>query len=256
LREKPRFITVQQWNTEGLDLLQASFDCTDWEVFITACDSIDELTETVSDYVSFCVQLTIPSKEVKVYPNNKPWITTEIKSIINKKKEAFGKQDNEQLRYLKKELSKAIEEQKKVYRQKIESYFTVNNMKGVWNGMRLMSGYSNGSSKSCPLPKASVEYANELNKFYNRFDCHDFSIRTLELLNNLANSDTEPFLCVSEEEVRKESGRLNPSKAAGPDVPLNLLIYFLTFLTGPLFHKGYQDIGKYHASFQYRKNHP
>jgi hypothetical protein len=91
LREKPRVITVQQWNTEGLDSLQASFDCTDWEVFITACESMDELTETVSDYVDFCVQLSIATKEVKVYPNNKLWITSEINQLSTKRKRLLEK---------------------------------------------------------------------------------------------------------------------------------------------------------------------
>ena len=89
-------------------------------------------------------------------------------------------------------------------------------MKKVWHGMRLMSGYSNGSSKSSPSPRTSLEFANELNAFYNRFDCHDLSQQTNDLLTSLTN-DNETFLTVSEEDVRKELSKLNPSKASGPD---------------------------------------
>ena len=92
-------------------------------------------------------------------------------------------------------------------------------MKGVWNGMRLMSGYSNGSSKSCAIPKSSGEYADELNSFYNHFDCHDLTVQTTELVNTLADmaNGVDTFLQVSEDEVRKEFVRLNPCKTAGPD---------------------------------------
>ena len=218
-RQKPQIINTQQWTSEGLEKLQASLDITDWTVFITACNSVDELTVTVSDYIKFCVSNSIPSKKVKLFPNNKPWITPEIKTLLNKKKQLFGQNNKDQLKELQKTIDLAIQDQKRTYKQKIESHFTDNNMKKVWNGMRMMSGYSNGSCKSCPLPKTSVDFANELNSFYNRFDCYDFSKETNELLVNLTNDPmaVEPFLVVCEDEVRREFSRLNPNKAAGPD---------------------------------------
>jgi hypothetical protein len=218
-RQKPQIITVQQWTTEGLENLQASLDMTDWNVFITACSNIDELTVTVSDYINFCSDTSIPTKRVKCFPNNKPWITPDIKTLLNKKKQLFGQNNKDQLRALQKQIDVAIHHQKLTYKQKIESHFTENNMNKVWHGMRLMSGYSNGSSKSCPLPKTSFDFANELNSFYNRFDCYDFSKETSELIVSLTSApmDGQPFLIVSEEEVRKEFSRLNPMKAAGPD---------------------------------------
>lgn len=43
----------------------------------------------ISSYISFCVDLVIPRKKVVVYPNNKPRITKELKSVISKKKKNF-----------------------------------------------------------------------------------------------------------------------------------------------------------------------
>ena len=201
-----------------MDSLQAALDMTVWDIFIESADNLDQLTETVSDYINFCVQLTIPSRTIKIFANNKPWITPEIKGMINKKKQVFGKGNRVELRSVQKELDIAIRNQRHIYKQKVEAHFTENNMKRVWHGMRMMSGYSNGSNKTCPLPKSTPQYANELNDFYNRFDCHDFSLQTAELVNILKSNHIEkPFLEVSEEEVRKEFKRLKPSKAAGPD---------------------------------------
>ena len=45
-------------------------------------------------------------------------------------------------------------------------------MKQVWEGMNLMSGRKKNSSR---VFSNSIDYLNELNNFYARFDCHDFS---------------------------------------------------------------------------------
>ena len=71
---------VQIWTEDSmLSSLQACFDCTDWQGFFDACgDNIDELIETVSSYITFCVDSVIPSKQVVIFPNNKPWVTKDL----------------------------------------------------------------------------------------------------------------------------------------------------------------------------------
>ncbi|PIK33172.1 hypothetical protein BSL78_30013 [Apostichopus japonicus] len=86
LRQKPAVITVQQWSQESLDQLQSTLDTTDWDMFIRSSSDIDELTDAITGYVNFCVDCSVPTKQVKVYPNNKPWITSTVKSVINRKK--------------------------------------------------------------------------------------------------------------------------------------------------------------------------
>ena len=216
LRQKLRTINVQQWSVENLEVLQAAFDCTDWLVFEETAKDLDELTETVCGYISFCTQLCIPVKKVKVYANNKPWITADIKSMINKKKQMFGKGDKTQLKAIQRDLDIAISKQKHIYKSKLEQNFTENNMKKVWQGMRLMSGYSSGSNKNSVLPRSSTEYADELNEFYNRFNIHNFKEATSALLHDIESS-SETFLTLTEDEVRREFSCVNPSKAMGPD---------------------------------------
>ena len=70
-------------------------------------------------------------------------------------------------------------------------------------------------AKSCQLPKTNVEYANELNYFYNRFDQHDFSAERDNLQQLFLNVDSD--FTVTEGEVCRHFSRLNSSKAAGPD---------------------------------------
>jgi len=44
--------TVKQWTAESIECLQGCFDCTLWDVFYDACESLDELTDVVSSYIS------------------------------------------------------------------------------------------------------------------------------------------------------------------------------------------------------------
>ncbi|PIK40697.1 hypothetical protein BSL78_22452 [Apostichopus japonicus] len=217
-RQKPKLLTVKQWSPAAIEDLQASLDLTDWDVFIDASEDIDELTQRIADYVNFCVDCTVPDKQIKVYANNKPWITKEVKKIINKKKKIFGQNNRDELRAVQKELGRAIKKGKDLYKCKIDSHFTGNNMKEVWAGIRLMSCYMKDNRSTDKLPNTSREYANELNVFYNRFDHLDFSHEIGELREMLSmQSYPQQFLTVTAHQVRAEFSKLNVSKAAGPD---------------------------------------
>lgn len=50
--------------------------------FYDTCSDTNELTYTVSAYIKYCVDMVIPTKKV-IYPNNKPWVIKELKSVIN-----------------------------------------------------------------------------------------------------------------------------------------------------------------------------
>ena len=46
-------------------------------------------------------------------------------------------------------------------------------MRNVWSGMKLMSRYVNSNTQKISSVNAADE-ANELNQFFNHFDCHHF----------------------------------------------------------------------------------
>ena len=85
---------------------------TDWDVFVDSASDINELTESVRGYVELCVERAIPQKTVKMFPNNKPWITKRIRSIINRKKLAFQKKYKEEYKSVQKELKEEVRKEK------------------------------------------------------------------------------------------------------------------------------------------------
>ena len=74
-RQEQTVISVKCWTETSIASLQACFDCTDWDVFYSSCSDLNDLSQTVSSYISFCVDTNIPCKNITVFPNNKPWVT-------------------------------------------------------------------------------------------------------------------------------------------------------------------------------------
>ncbi len=59
---KPVLRTVKRWTNETEQVLQACFDLTNWTVFEAATTYLDELTETVTLYISFCEGMCIHTR--------------------------------------------------------------------------------------------------------------------------------------------------------------------------------------------------
>ena len=52
------------WNEDSAARSQGCFDCTNWDVFRDSCDCLDELTDVVTSYISFCVDTVKHLKNV------------------------------------------------------------------------------------------------------------------------------------------------------------------------------------------------
>ena len=81
-KENPKEIQSMQCSPDNLEILNASFDQTDWELFIHDAHDVDELTDIVTEYINFNINMLIPKKSVKLYPNNRPWITSNLRKKI------------------------------------------------------------------------------------------------------------------------------------------------------------------------------
>ena len=172
-REPTRRRTTKTWTSDAGDALQGALECTDWDVFVNSSDSLDELVDVTTCYINFCTDNVLSEKTIKIYANSKPWITGDIIKAINDKKRAFREGDKTKCKNAQKQLNKIIRSGKDAYKKKLDENFTKNNMKKVWDGMKLMSSYSAKTKQSAsPVdPNNSKDRANKLNEFYCRFDC-------------------------------------------------------------------------------------
>ena len=88
--EPPQVQPIKHWTPDSAETLRGCFEATDWNVFFDSgeCDQ-DALTDTITSYIIFCEDSIIPTKEVRIYPNNKPWIGQDWKQCLNEKKLHF-----------------------------------------------------------------------------------------------------------------------------------------------------------------------
>ncbi|KAK0131074.1 hypothetical protein N1851_034224 [Merluccius polli] len=75
---------------------------------------------TATDYINFCTDVNIPSREIRCYPNNKTWVTSNLKALLNQKKEAFRMGDRITAKEIQRELKVKIKEGKQAYSHKLE----------------------------------------------------------------------------------------------------------------------------------------
>ena len=99
--------------------LQGCFDCTIWSVFEESSNSIDELADVVCSYISFCTDSVIPHKKIFSYPNSKPWITKELKSLLREKKTVFKSGDKAAYAQIRKVVRAKIIKVKSADKEKI-----------------------------------------------------------------------------------------------------------------------------------------
>ena len=94
-------------------------------MFKEATTDIHEYTETISDYITFCKSLCIPTKTITSYPNDKLWFNTYIKHKLQAKQDAY--KDNDKYKKARYAAEKAVKTSKAKYHDKFEENLTTNN---------------------------------------------------------------------------------------------------------------------------------
>ena len=208
--QKCRNVQIKQWSHDNVESLRGCFDCTDWDVLYDDCADLDS---NVDVCISFCVDNIVPTKTVKIYPNNKPWVTKDVKSLLNRKKAALSNNNND-IRSVQRELNKSINDAKRAYKDKVEHLFKSNKTKDAWKGLKCLSGFV--SKKVIPEPDDINTYVNDLNVFYARFDDKNVHAECNEMFN-VVNSKNDQKIFITREDVSLALSSAKPGKACGPD---------------------------------------
>ncbi|XP_051251058.1 uncharacterized protein LOC127360648 [Dicentrarchus labrax] len=216
--------SFRKWSFEAEQALRDCFGSTDWDVLQGShCEDIEEAVDCTTDYINFCMDVVNPVRTVHCYANNKPWITSHVKGLLNQKKRAFKDGDQQELRRVQRELRVQLREAKEQYRGKLEQKLQNNSMKEVWDGMKIITGCS---SKRGARMEGDTERANLMNQFFSRFD-HPIPLTpqvtippSAAVSLSLPSGATEELVVpptITAAQVCGELMRLRPSKAAGPD---------------------------------------
>ncbi|KAM9817934.1 uncharacterized protein ACBT44_008378 [Syngnathus typhle] len=163
---KPVVRIVRRWTVESSQDLQACFDCTDWGAFEAATSDLHELTDTVTSYISFCEDLCVQTKTFCTYNNDKPWFTPNLRRLRKVKEEAYRSGDRALFRQTRNTLNQEVRKAR-CYGENLKRHLSANpDPSTVWKGLQSITGYK----KRTPHPVESPRLANQLNRFYCRFD--------------------------------------------------------------------------------------
>lgn len=237
LKTQPvKTIKTKVWSPDNIEALQGCFACTQWDIFLQG--SMDEAIDVISEYMLFCEDMIVPTKEIQLFPNNKPWVSKDLKLLLTEKKKHLAYKDKEALRKVQNKIRLKVIECKESYKQKIEDMFKSTNTKSAWQGLKTLTGFRKKSS--LPESANNEAFANELNEFYARFDKYDFtgSLEPLEL-DLLAKVDAS--ICITVDQVRSSLRRINPRSASGPDRICGRLLKECSAEVAPVLQKIYQQ---------------
>ena len=153
------------WSDEADAKLQDCFAITDWNMFQDSSDDIEEYTTSVTGFINKCIEDGVPTVTVRTYPNQKPWITGNIRTELKGRAAAFKVKESNPDAYKKScyALRRTIKQAKRQYRAKIESYYTVSNTHLLWQGSQTITDYKGKHSRELP---SDMSLPDELNYFY------------------------------------------------------------------------------------------
>ena len=119
---------------------------------------------SVSSYITFCAENFTTTKQTRVFPNQKPWMTSKVRPLIKDRNTAFRSGDRAQYSTARANLKRGIRAAKLAYKRKIEGYIMDKNPRQVWQGIQHIKGHNITTTNS------NATRAEELNSFFARFE--------------------------------------------------------------------------------------
>ncbi len=211
-REAPALRTIQCWSDQSDATLQDCFDHVDWDMFRAASDDdIEAYSDSVTCFIRKCIDDVVPTKTIRIYPNQKPWINSDVRSALSARTSAFKSGNSDDRKQASYDLRRSIKAAKRTYKKKVEEHFNNNNPRSMWQGINNITGFKGNKPATVNI---AASLPDELNTFYARFEA-DNTAHT-ESAHTAAAEEVSP-LTLSVADVTRSFKRVNIRKAVGPD---------------------------------------
>ncbi len=167
-REAPALRTVHCWSDQSDAILQDCFDHVDWDMFRAASeDDIEAYSDTVTCFIRKCIDDVVPNKTIRIYPNQKPWINSDVRSALSARTSAFKSGNSDDRKQASYDLRRTIKAAKRTYKNKVEEHFNNNNPRSMWQGINNITGFKGNKPATVNI---AASLPDELNTFYARFE--------------------------------------------------------------------------------------
>ncbi len=144
---KPVQKQIQVWPEGSSEALQDCFDTTDWDMFKQAATNnnttdFQEYSETVTAYITKCIDDVTVTKTITVRANQKPCLTGEVYRLLKARHAVFRDGDEEGLKTARANLSRGIREAKRQYSRRIAHRFSDSrDTRSLWQGIQTITDY-------------------------------------------------------------------------------------------------------------------
>ncbi len=124
-REAPALRTIQCWSDQSDATLQDCFDHVDWDMFRAASDDdIEAYSDSVTCFIRKCIDDVVPTKTIRIYPNQKPWINSDVRSALSARTSAFKSGNTDDRKQASYDLRRSIKAAKRQYKTKLKNIST------------------------------------------------------------------------------------------------------------------------------------
>ncbi len=174
-------------------------------------DDIEAYSDSVTCFIRKCIEDVVPTKTIRIYPNQKPWINSDVQSALSARTSAFKSGNTDDRKQASYDLKRSIKAAKRQHKNKVEEQFNTINPRSMWQGINNITGFKGNKPATVNI---AASLPDELNTFYARFEA-DTTAHT-ESAPAAAAEEVSP-LSLSVMDVTRSFKRVNIRKAVGPD---------------------------------------
>ncbi len=170
-------------------------------------DDIEAYSDTVTCFIRKCIDDVVPTKTIRIYPNQKPWINSNVRSALSAADICLKSGNTDDRKQASYDLRRSIKAAKRTYKNKVEEHFTTITQEACGRALTTSQAFK-GSKPATVNIAASLP--DELNTFYARFEA-DNTAHT-ESAAAAAAEEVSP-LTLSVADVTRSFKRVNIRKA-------------------------------------------
>lgn len=202
-------------------------------------NSCQEMVDCFYSRLSSVINECLPLKKVRIFCNEKPWVTERFRDLIRKRQVAFYQKNFSLYRMFRNKVNRMARTLRKNYYQSQISQLSKSNPRNWWKKTKeiigvkdkanqfssLIDGVSNGNTKGL---------VRQINNFFGSV-CDDLAPVQNEPTSLFGECQVEDKFIISVAMVENRLKKINVSKAAGPDdIPSFILKDFAKCLAPPI----------------------
>ncbi len=133
-------------------------------------DDVEAYSDTVTRFIRKCVEDVVLTKTIRIYPNQKPWINSDVRAALSARTFVFKSRNTDDRKQASCDLRKSINATKRQFKNKVEEQFNTNNARSMWHGINNITGFKGNKPATVNI---AASLPDELNTFYDRFEVHN-----------------------------------------------------------------------------------